>query len=258
MPDHADAIVARLPQDVRRDWENLTHPAAAPPRFDPGQIVTLPVPVQRWLLRAIAPETPLATTVTMHQHGRIDIRGWRRYRAAEVIGAEGYIWACATRIAGLPVRGYDRLVGDRADMVYRLVDRVRVVDESGPDLVRSAAGRLIGELCWVPAAALDSKLTWTAADDDSARVRTSWSGTTLDAVFTFDPSGDIASVAMRRWASIDDEPYAWHDFGAQVHQTSTFGGFTIPSRVTVGYGYDGPDWPGCAFLELTVDEARFV
>lgn len=174
-PDH---LLTRLPRDVQGDWAALDR--AGPERsddpttaFDPAMTDQLPDPVRRWLLQAIRPGAPLSTPVRMHQHGRINIRGWRTFRAQQVIShggidGGGYLWACSTRFFGLPVQGYDRLVSGRGDMVYRLLDRLTVVDESGPDLVRSAVGRLLSELCWVPAAALGAGIRWTGVDDRTA------------------------------------------------------------------------------------------
>ncbi len=249
--------LTRLPRDVRRDWAALAAPTPTPRAFDPGRLDRFPAAARRWLTSAIAPGTPLATRVELTQHGRINIRSWRRFTAHQIIGGGGYIWACSTRLFGLPVRGYDRLVGDRGDMAYRLLDRIAVVDEAGPDLARSAAGRFVSELCWVPAATLDGALTWTAIDDATARVTLPIGGRDCDAQFTVAPSGALLAVATRRWASVDGEPYDWHDFGAEIHASTTFDGFTVPSRITAGYGFRGPDWPGCAFIEITVDEARY-
>jgi len=31
----------------------------------------------------------------------------------------------------------------------------------------------------------------------------------------------------------------------------------VPAQVTAGYDYDSPRWPGCAFIQLTVDAATY-
>ncbi|WP_024332844.1 DUF6544 family protein [Gordonia hirsuta] len=253
----ADALLRRLPADVRRDWAALARPTASS-SFHPNLVAALPEPARRWLTAAIAPGTPLTTTVELVQHGRIKIGSWRRFWAHQIISGDGYLWASTTRVLGLPVRGYDRLIDGRGDLVHRIAGKIAVVDESGPDVSRSAAGRLVCELCWVPAATLGPDVTWSAVDDDTARVSLDYAGATYDAEFTIDAAGGLRSVRTRRWASLDGQPYRLHEFGAQIHRSGTFGGFTVPQHVTVGYGFGGSEWPAGAFIEIVLDDAVFT
>jgi len=49
-------------------------------------------------------------------------------------------------VFGLPVVGYDRLSSGTAQMRWRLLGLLPVMTAAGPDITRSAAGRLAGEL----------------------------------------------------------------------------------------------------------------
>ncbi|MCO1656330.1 DUF6544 family protein [Pseudonocardia humida] len=250
--------VARLPVAVRHDWAELAQPSPTDGAFDARAVRDLPEPAQRWLTHAIAPGTPLRRRVELAQHGRIRIGAWRDFRARQVIaGLDGYVWACATRVAGIPVYGYDRLVHGRGDMVHRAFGRIALVYESGPDLTRSAAGRLVSEVIWTPAAALSPDLVWTPVDEHSATVRLPSGGDAHEVTITVDPTGALQKVTMPRWAAIDRGPYALRPFGAEIHREATFDGFTVPTEVTAGYDHDSPRWPDCAFIQITVDDATY-
>jgi hypothetical protein len=135
-----------------------------------------------------------------------------------IAGLEGYVWACTTRVAGVAVHGYDRFAHERADMVHRALGRFAVVDESGPDLARSAAGRLVTELVWTPAAALDPGICWKPVDDDTATAVLPCADGTHEVTITVDPIGVLRRVTTLRWARVDRGPYRLHPFGAEIHQ----------------------------------------
>jgi hypothetical protein len=218
----------------------------------------LPEPVRRWLVHTIAPGTPLRRRVELAQHGRIRIGSWRTFMARQVTAAlEGYVWACATRVLGVPVYGYDRLTAGSAAMVHRAFGRIPLVNETGPDLTRSAAGRLVSEMIWTPAVALDPAVTWTPGDDDTATAVVPYAGRTYEVSLAVDRAGAPQKVTMQRWARVNRGPYQQRRFGAEINREATFAGFTVPTQVTAGYDDDSPRWPDCAFIEITVDAATY-
>jgi hypothetical protein len=250
--------VSRLPAPVRAEWAALAEPTPSAPAFDPGTMRDLPEPVRRWLVHTIAPGTPLCRRVELAQHGRIRIGSWRAFTARQVTaGLEGYVWACATHVLGVPVYGYDRLTGGSAEMVHRALGRIPLVNETGSDLTRSAAGRLVSEMIWTPAVALDPAVTWTPVDDHTAMVVVRYAGQTYEVSLAVDPAGAARKVTMQRWARADRGPYRLRRFGAEIHREATFAGFTVPTQVTAGYDDDSPRWPDCAFIEITVDDAVY-
>jgi hypothetical protein len=133
-------------------------------------------------------------------------------------------------------------------MVHRAFGRVPLVDEAGPDLTRSAAGRLAGEMIWTPAVALDPAVAWKPVDDDTATAVVACAGETCEVSLTVAADGSLRTVAMPRWASVARGAYRLHRFGAEIHAEATFGGFTVPGRLTAGYD-DG------AFITINVDAA---
>ena len=62
------------------------------------------------------------------------------------------IWSATVRMYGMPIRGFDRLVNDEGTMRWKLFGIIPIVTASGPDITRSAMGRVIAESVWLPSA----------------------------------------------------------------------------------------------------------
>jgi len=157
---------------VRKDWAELCAPTRHPAVFDPAMVAGLPEPVRRYLTHAVAPGTPLWQSVQVSMVGHIKIGAWRPFTATQVVAQpRGYIWAANARLFGIPVMGYDRLSGGSGEMRWRLLDLVPVVSTDGPDMARSAAGRLASEIALIPTAF--GGATWISGDRPDTAVA-SW------------------------------------------------------------------------------------
>ncbi len=65
--------------EVARQWDELTSVEENAELFAPGSACGLPPPVQRWLLRSLAPGTPLRHRAVFHIDGEIRLGRWRRF-----------------------------------------------------------------------------------------------------------------------------------------------------------------------------------
>src|SRR5437868_9437446 len=131
----------------------MTATAADAEIFDSAATMGLPEPARRWLSHAIAPGTPLWGSVELTMHGRIKLGRWRPFTARQVLSPPaGYTWAATARLAGLPVTGYDRLSSGAGEMRWRLLRLFPVLTTAGPDITRSAYGRMAGEIALIPTA----------------------------------------------------------------------------------------------------------
>ncbi len=68
----------------------------------------------------------------------------------------------------------------------------------------------------------------------------------------------MRGVSLARWGNPNGEPFAERQFGAIVEAERSFGHYTIPSRLRVGW-YPGSDQFESAgeFFRCTIDEATF-
>lgn len=237
-------------------WES-TPPGQ--PRFEPDQLTGLPDAARRYLKHAIAPGTPLASAVRLRMHGEIKLQGWLPFSAEQVIRrGRGMIWRATVRIKGLPIRGFDRLVDGEGEMRWKLLGLIPVMTAAGPDITRSAAGRVGAEFAWLPSALCGDDVSWTAPDSSHARASFAVQGEKVEPTFAVDGAGRLESLELKRWGNPEDADFHYADFGGFVEDEGTFGGYTIPTRLRVGWHFGGERFESEGeFFRVTIDDAQY-
>lgn len=237
--------------------------ASAPPAdqtFDPDQVAELPNPARHYLEHAIAPGTPLATTVALLMHGEIKLQSWVPFSARQVIRWDrGMIWRATARMFGVvPIRGFDRLIDGQGEQRWNLLGLIPVVAASGPDITRSTAGRMAAEFVWLPSALCRDSVVWTAPDISHAHASFRLMGEDVNLKLAVDGVGGVESVKFQRWGAPGDSVPHYADFGGSAEDERTFGGYTIPIHLRIGW-YFGTDRFGSEgeFFRVTIDDAQF-
>jgi hypothetical protein len=170
----------------------------------------LPEAAARWLCTSIPAGTPLTRAAVLRMRGEIKLGTWRPFTASQVVSAgTGFIWAATTRVAGLPFSGFDRYSSGSGQMRWRVLGAVPVMSAAGPDIDRSAAGRLAAESVFVPTAC--NQATWAPGPDaDSTlaawhiddHVETVQLGVAAD--------GALREISMSRWGNPGGAPHDRH------------------------------------------------
>jgi hypothetical protein len=73
-----------------------------------------------------------------------------------------------------------------------------------------------------------------------------------------DADGRLLSVAVRRWGNPDGGRWDENSFGGAVEDERTFGGMTIPTRMTVGWFYGTARASRGEFFRVNIRNARFL
>jgi hypothetical protein len=216
----------------------------------------MPEPARRWLRRCVSPLAPRYSLVQLRLEGYLKLGSWHRFTAEQLIRPRhGYRWTVRTRIAGVPITGWERMNPSEAGRSWQAAGLLRLGQADGPELLNSAAGRLACESVLVPTTA--DLATWdSAADSDSAFA--SWRiGARIDRVrIDVAPSGRLRSVSLRRWGTPPGSSYGRHHFGLQFDEEVTFQGVTVPRYVTASWRW-GADNPGTVMRAQVVD-AQFA
>jgi hypothetical protein len=225
----------------------------------PGDVSRLPEPARRYLTHAIAPGTPLASAVRLRMHGEIKLKGWRPFTAEQVIRSDGDMrWEATVRQKGIPIRGFDRLVGGEGAMRWKLLGIIPVMTASGPDISRSTVGRVLAEWVWLPAALCAGDIAWTASDASHPTATMTLLGRAARLELTVSKTGRLQSVKTSRWGNPDGGAFRMVDFGAVAEEEATFHGYTIPTRLRVGWHFvDGQFESGGEFFRVIVDDVAF-
>jgi hypothetical protein len=248
-----------LSRSLHEDWERLAVATTTPAGFDPVMLTDLPEPVRRWLTHAIAPGTPLRRVAVLHQHGQIKIGRWQRYDADWILAPpHGFIWAATTRLGPLSIRGFDRYTNGTGEMRWRLFGRIPFIRTLGPDVTRSAIGRLAGELCFVPAAALALGVRWKEIDDHRAVACIEVGGRTNRVTITVNDAGALDRVDVPRWGQPEGRTFGEHLFTAVLDgPEATFDGFTIATTARAGWWHCPDRCAASEFIRFTIDHASY-
>jgi hypothetical protein len=244
-------------RSVRREWDLLSRATGTPEVFDPAMVADLPGPARRWLIHAVPPGTPLWQTVELSMRGEIRLGAWRAFTARQVLAPpRGFVWAATARILGIPVTGFDRLSSGSGQMHWRLAGLVPVMSATGPDVTRSAAGRLAGEMALVPTTF--PAATWTPGPDDD-RVVVTWRIGAEDesAELHIGPDGRLLGVQMQRWGNPGGEPFGRYPFGVAIEAEQTFAGVTIGSVLRAGWWWGTDRQADGEFFRARITGATF-
>ncbi len=229
------------------------------PAFDIAQVSGLPEGARRYLGHAIAAGTPLASAVRLRMHGEIKLKGWWPFSAEQVIRRDHrMIWQAAVRMHGLSICGSDRFVDGRGAMKWKLFGILPIVNASGPDITRSAAGRVSVESVWLPSVLCRDRVAWTEAEASRPHARLTAHGETAEIDYLIDEQGKLKTVSLPRWGNPDGAAFRYTHFGAFVEAEKRFGGYTIPTRMRVGwyFGTERFDSEG-EFFRVTIDDAVY-
>jgi hypothetical protein len=229
--------------------------------FDPARLdaAAVPEPARRYLEHAIAPSTPIAAAVRLRMHGEFRMKKWYPFTAEQVIRTDGgMLWKARIRMHGLPITGFDSVTGGEGKMQWKLLGLLPLVNASGPEITRSAIGRIQGESLWLPSLLCGENVKWTAPDPAHACARFSLLGEQTDLSLGIAETGRVESVQYQRWGNPEGGEFHYACFGGVVEEEGTFGGYTIPTRLRIGWHFGSPRFESEGeFFRVTINDARY-
>jgi hypothetical protein len=220
-----------------------------------------PEPVRRWLARSTVDGAVTGADAVgrFTTTGTIRVGRWRRYVADWYLAPPtSFEWAARTRLAGVPVAGSDRFRDGTGAMRWQLFGRLPLIDATGPDVSRSAAGRLASEMFFVPAAARAAVESWRAVSADQAVAKLTVGEWPQEVRITVGPDGVLRRVELQRWGKPSGRQFALHTFVAEFDDGEIEAdGVRIPRGGRAGW-WRCPD--GCArdpFFTFEITRAMF-
>lgn len=210
--------------------------------FTKRLVSDLPEPVRRYFEHAIAPGTPIAQSVRLETLFTMRLREGDEEAVdlvgEEVLASEGFLWRARTKMLGLPVQVQDYYADGAGGVAVTLAGLVPIVRVSGPEVTRSARGRLVGESIWLPSTLLPSEsVVWEVVDADLVRVTRRVDGESVSLTLRIDDEGRPLEMSMLRYGDVGVESWQLLPYGVEIEEEATFGGYTIPTRVRGGWWF---------------------
>lgn len=167
----------------------------------------------------------------------------------------GFVWKARVGTGLRRIEGYDRYDG-RGELRWWLLGRFSIVHQSGPNVDRSAAGRLGGEAALVPAALL-RHASWESIDAANVRARIGVHGEKVSLTLRVAEDGRLEQVVIARWnGDPRNGDVGYRPFVVTFSGESFFEGYTVPARLTAGWAEPGSDVAD-PFITAELDDVHF-
>jgi hypothetical protein len=232
--------------------------------FHPESLTHLPETARRYLEHAIAPGTKLAAAVRLKMHGEIKLKKWIPFTAEQVICWEhGLIWSATAWMDGfMPIVGSDRIIDGIGAMQWKLFGVFPVMTANGVDITRSSIGRLQSESVCLPSVFCGDNVSWTSTElsplDSHLHSSFVVQGERAELDFTIDRTGRLKTFKLPRWGNPDGAEFRDLDFGGILEEDRTFCGYTIPTRLRIGWYFGTERFePEGEFFRCTIDRAIY-
>jgi hypothetical protein len=227
---------------LQSEWDQLKSGVTAPARdtIREEQLAGLPYIVQKWLRQSGAVGKPSVSHAYIRQAGTMLLETG----STQKLGFDGveyfdvknpaFIWSTKVNYASwLPLSVRDKWINGEAEMLVKLMNVINVVHEKDNEKMdKAAALRFLGELCWMPAAALEPFIKWELMDSLSAKATIAYQDKTYSGTFTFTKDGKIKTFeAIRLFGNEKgSKEYPWQ---VEAQEYDYVNGYQIPSRCIV-------------------------
>jgi hypothetical protein len=245
---------------VKGIWHTLEESGGSGGLFTEEMVSALPDPARRYFLHAIHPGTPLASRLHWSYSGSMKPgkeMPWMSLTAEQILTKNrGFVWKARAWKGPLILTAADHYLDGDGRMRISLFGLIPVVNATGPDLSKSALARLLVEGVALPSSLLPGPhVRIEGVDESRFTVKVNLHGETTPITLTVDPDGRLKQVVMERWGNVTaDGSYRYIPYGGIVEEERTFGGYTIPTRIAIGWWYGTEQY--LEAIRLQVDWAR--
>lgn len=232
--------------------------------YDPAMVADLPEIAQRYFAHAIAPGTPLHTTVMLEMDGSFhlgkkDAPQTYAMTARQILAPpDQFVWIPEMRSGPLVISGSDALYQDHAWTRFWMMWSLPVAQAAATEgLDRAALARPALEAIWAPATLLPQNgARWEQTGPDTARVTLGTGEKTVAIDLTLTVDGRVMDIVTQRWSNANPQStYQYQPFGGAMAADTTFEGFTIPSDVQVGNFFGTEEY--FPFFEARITAATY-
>jgi hypothetical protein len=236
----------------------LDQPSSGPSTtFREAEFVALPPAARLYLSHSIAEGTRLVSAVHLQMTGEIKLERWLPFTASQVVRIErGFVWTAKVKKGLAFISGFDQLLDGVGESQWKLLGLFKVMSASGPDISRSTQGRMAIERIMLPSSLARPDVAWSDLDGSATAVsRLGDFDTTLK--LDLSGSGKLEAASLLRWGNPDGGPFKLSPFGGFTDEEMTFGGYTIPTRLRIGWHFGTDRFSEGEFFRCKITSAEF-
>lgn len=219
----------------------------------------LPPPVQHWLRSTGVLGRPAVQVARLDQSGELRTTPdgvWMPFSAEQHTRVDdpGFFWTARVHAGPVHLLGRDRWAEGRGQMLIKLEGLLPIADAKGPATDQASLLRWLGEICWLPSAALHPSIRWEALDDRAARATLQVGEVQAEGVYTFDETGALQRFEAMRYYD-RPEGATLERWRVDTVEQGVRGGLRIPtvSRVTWVLPEGEFHW-----LDIRIDDAEYL
>jgi hypothetical protein len=173
-------------------------------------IISLPAPVQRWLLKSGVVGSTAPQYIHVTQRGLMRTKAeadWMPFTAEQYITIQepAFVWDATVKSSFIPIAGRDKFIDGHGNMLIKPLYIYELANGTGPEIDQGTLLRYLAEMTWFPHAAVSRYLVWEQIDDTHARVTMNYEGLSGTGTFTFDRNGDVIGFEAMRFGDFDGE-----------------------------------------------------
>ena len=206
--------------------------------YDSRIIEGLPEPVQRYFRYALVDGQAYINFLRLKHSGTFKTardRKWMEIQGEQYFRANppGFLWIGKTGT----FKAEDSYLEGEGNLSVYLFGLLRIVKEEGNEVNQAELLRWLGESVWMPTNFLpDENRSWTAIDENTARLNFTYQGTSVYYIVTFDDNGPIISLETERY--MGDSLVAWR---GEVGNYCCRKGMMVPAHIEASWILeDGP------------------
>ncbi len=219
-------------------------------RVSETELQDLPEPVQRWLRASGVVGSPVIRSVRIKQDIQMKLKPDGRWLEATAdqydrTEAPGFLWQAQIKAApGIHISGRDLFTEGRGHMLIKPLSLFKAVDSRGQEIDEGSMQRYLGELVWVPTAAISPYITWEAEDATTAKATMSYGGVTVSGRFYFNAETGLVDSFRTLRFMVTEEGSELRPWEIPVSDYRQYGDYYLPSKAVVIWQLpEGPyDW----------------
>ena len=224
-------------------------------------LVDLPSPVQNWLENCGIMGKPAIGNVQMEQLFEIKLKPdqkiWYSTKAKQYITANppSFVWTAHMQVMPLLyASGRDKFIDGKGEMLFKLLSIFPVAnDGNNPEINEAALQRFLGEIVWIPSAALEKHIKWEAIDNNSAKATLSYQGASGSGIFTFNEKGEVEKYTAMRYmgSGPDAKKFEWY---IDIAENKEMNGVIVPNKCSATWVLPSGEW---TWTEIEVLKINF-